>query len=210
MAFYEKRFPVLISRGAVGGPGYDNEVVAFHNGREVTISNRNESLASYDVAHGVRTIEEFDLLMDFFRTMRGKAHQYRFEDPFDSTYVGELLSGTPDGIKTQFGVQKNYGDGTNDEIRRLYKLRADGEQAQVVYDDGVPEAGVTIDQNNGIITFSVAPLAGHVLTMDGSFDTPARFDTDQMKARWEDYNARTWGQIPVVEVIPDGVTEPAP
>ncbi len=208
MSFFETQFPVLISRGAVGGPGYDNEVIAFHNGREVTLSARNESLATFDVAHGVRTIAEFDLLLDFFRTMRGKAHQFRYKDWFDYTYTGQLLSGVPDGAKVEFGVQRIYGDGTNDEVRRLYKLLAGSDQPQVVYDDGTPEAGITIDNNNGIITFDVAPLAGHVLTMDGEFDVPARFNIDQMKVRWEDYNARTWGQIPIVEVIPDGVTEP--
>ena len=34
----------------------------------------------------------------------------------------------------------------------------------------------------------------------------ARFGMKQMKARWEDYNVVTWGEILVVEVVPDGVT----
>ncbi len=210
MAFFEKRFPVGISRGAVGGPGYDNDIIAFHNAREVTISNRDSGLGAWDVVHGIKYIEEFEELLAFFRTMRGDAHQFRYKDWLDYTFLGQVL-GTGDGSKQQFNITKTYGDGTNDEVRRLYKIVQNSvDVPETVYLDDVPQgSGFSIDYNNGIVTFTVAPALGVVVKMDGEFDVPARFGIKQMKARWEDYNVVTWGQIMVLEVVPDGVIEAA-
>lgn len=40
----------------------------------------------------------------------------------------------------------------------------------------------------------------NVLRWVGDFDVPCRFDTDEMRVSIDDFNAFTWGQIPVVEV----------
>jgi uncharacterized protein (TIGR02217 family) len=210
MAFFDVQFPPSIARGAVGGPGYDNDIIAFHNAREVTISNRDNGLGSWDVAHGIKYLSEFDELLQFFRSMRGDANQFRFRDPLDFTLSGELIA-TGDAATSAWNVTKTYGDGTNDEVRRIYKLVQSPDYTPTAfYLDGTPDSisNWTIDYDNGTVTRTAgAPGASVLITMDGEFDVPARFGNKQMKARWEDYNVVTWGEIMVVEVIPDGVSE---
>lgn len=44
------------------------------------------------------------------------------------------------------------------------------------------------------------PQASDTLTWAGEFDTPCRFDTDEMVSRIEDLDVHTWGQIPIIEI----------
>ena len=70
----------------------------------------------------------------------------------------------------------------------------------VVYKNGVAATGWTVDAAAGVVTFTVAPANGVVLTADFEFDVPARFDTDQMDITAETYDLARWAQIPVVEL----------
>ena len=48
-----------------------------------------------------------------------------------------------------------------------------------VYKNGVLQvSGVTVNTTTGIVTFSVAPAGGVVITADFQFDVPCRFDND--------------------------------
>ena len=76
MAFIETpRFPDNISQGASGGPGYQTEVVVVASGREKRNITWPLPRGRYDVAHGVRTQAQMDILIAFFRSVRGRAQR---------------------------------------------------------------------------------------------------------------------------------------
>jgi uncharacterized protein (TIGR02217 family) len=67
--------------------------------------------------------------------------------------------------------------------------------------DGIEQTtGWSVDTTSGIVSFTVAPATGVVITAGFDFDVPARFDTDEMQARWDTVNTRSWPAIPIVEL----------
>jgi uncharacterized protein (TIGR02217 family) len=62
---------------------------------------------------------------------------------------------------------------------------------------GVDTTGYTTYTSGG--TAAKYPQAADALTWAGTFDVPARFDTDQMRAQVDDYGVYSWGEIPLVE-----------
>jgi uncharacterized protein (TIGR02217 family) len=59
-----------------------------------------------------------------------------------------------------------------------------------------------LDTTTGIITFysGSIPALGDVITATFEFDTPARFDTDQMDIDLVAFDLNTWGGISIVEL----------
>ena len=66
--------------------------------------------------------------------------------------------------------------------------------------DGV-ETAVTTDTTTGLVSFAAAPAAGAVLTAGFEFDTPVRFDTDQLAINLASFNAGEIPSIPIVEIL---------
>lgn len=212
MSFHEVSMPHLIAFGAVGGAEFSTGVIEFFNGEEVRIQNRENSLASWDVAHGVRKPAEMDALVRFFRERRGKANGFRFKDFTDYKLTDEQvcqnsvdLTFVGDASTTVFFVGQTYDqDAVNTEFRRTNKLvTSPADVPEVIYLDSVSQgAGFTMDRNNGTITFDVAPGAGVVVAYEGEFDVPVRFETDKMNISLDDFNAQSWSGIPIKEIIP--------
>jgi uncharacterized protein (TIGR02217 family) len=159
MAFIETpRFPENISRGASGGPGYQTDVVVVASGHEKRNITWPIGRARYDVAHGIRTQAQMDTLIAFFRSVKGKAHGFRFKDWNDfqcTTANGVLGTGNGTGGPVhQLG--KRYAAGALSEIRPIQKP-VSGQVA--VQRNGIPvtvgaSAGsIAIDSTTGLITF---------------------------------------------------------
>jgi uncharacterized protein (TIGR02217 family) len=159
MAFIETpRFPENISRGASGGPGYQTDVVVVSSGHEKRNITWPLGRARYDVAHGVRTQAQMDTLIAFFRSMKGKAHGFRFKDWNDfSCTAAQGLLGTGNGTGTpvhQLG--KQYVAGALNEVRTIRKPVSG--QVAVQRNGGAVTAGagagqIAIDSTTGLITF---------------------------------------------------------
>lgn len=188
MAFIETQFPPDISIGATGGPGFQTDVITVNSGFEQRNATWADARCVWDVAHGVKTQSQLNDLIAFFRVMKGRANGFRFKDWADFVVAsGQGVFTTIDA--THFQMVRRYTTaGTNHD--RVIKKPVSG---SVVVTGGT---GVTIDHTTGIVTVS----SGTPTAWTGQFDVPARFDTDQMKATIEHYNAFTWGQIPVVEI----------
>lgn len=221
--FHEVRFPELISWGAQGGPGYDTTVIEFTTGKEQRNQNWEASRMSWDVAKGVQSQADLDLLVSFFRGRRGKAHGFRYKDWSDFKLVDEVCQNSTDltlvgdGTTDVFNVIKRYevtseppsSSAINTETRRIYKLRGGAGDplaalTLAVKINGVTEspANYTIDFNAGTITFVTPPSISDVVTITIEFDVPARFGVDKMAISIEDFNAFTWGGVVVQELNP--------
>lgn len=196
MAFVEVQFPADISYGSSGGPEYATDVVASASGYEQRNINWAEARARYNVAHGVKTNAQLDALIAFFRARKGRAHGFRFKDWTD--YQATETLGTGNGVQTQFQLIKTYVSGAVTETRTIKKPVSGTVQ---VYKNAVLQSsGVSVDTTTGVVTFTVAPAGGQVVTATFQFDVPVRFDTDKLSASLDAYGIHSWLDIPIVEV----------
>ena len=197
--FHEVQFPPDISYGASGGPGYSTSVVTTVSGHERRNANWAMARGRWNVAHGLKKREQVAELIAFFRARRGRAYGFRFKDWTDHQALAQSL-GMGDGSHETFQLVKHYPSGGVVETRLIAKPVAGTVK---LYRDGVEAtSGWTVDTTMGLVTFSIAPVAGVQVTADFEFDVPVRFDSDQMDLTIETWQLGSWGQIQVLEIRP--------
>lgn len=196
MAFLDIRFPVNISYGAVGGPGYSTDVVTLNSGFENRNQNWSVARCAYDAAKGCKEDADRIALIAFFRVAKGKMHSFRWRDFTDY----EVLAG--EGVLTSLGggtyqLKKSYTNSAGTELRTI----------TLPVNAVIKEAGntlilnthYTLNATTGVITVigSPTPLPD---AWTGEFDVPVRFDTDVLRLVIEDLNYFKSQTIPIVEV----------
>lgn len=203
-AFLETpRFPEDISYGSQGGPSYNTTIATQAAGHEKRNINWSLARYNYNVAYGIKDQADLESLLTFFHSVAGRAYGFRFKDHHD--YKSGLLSAsitdtdqvcrntvddslTGDGSTTTFQLVKTYTQGANSRQRDIKKPVSG---TVVVAIDGTPQTasplGWSVDTATGVITFSTAPTNGQVVTAGFEFDVPCRFESDQIAARWDDY-----------------------
>jgi len=197
MSFVETQFPSDISYGATGGAVFSTDIIETFGGFEQRNINWAQSRARYNVAHGVRTTGQMDVLIAFFRARRGKAIGFRFKDWSDYSVTGQLI-GTGDAANQVFQLVKTYTSGSVTVSRDIKKPVS---STETIYLDGVPQgSGYTLDTTTGIVNFTAAPGNGVLVTADFEFDVPVRFDTDEMAISLDTNDISTWGAVPLIEV----------
>lgn len=178
--FEEVQFPSDISYGATGGPVFLTDVVATVSGREQRNSRWSQSRAKYNVASGVKDEVQWQALIAFFRTRRGKAVGFRFKDWSDYTAANQPLKALGGN---EYQLVKRYVSGTAVYERDISKPVAG---SVVLYEDSIVQASDwSIDTTTGIITTA---LTG-ALTADFEFDVPVRFDMDDMALSIDSFKA---------------------
>ena len=202
-SFHEVQFPSNISYGASGGPGFNTTVLTLASGFERRNINWSLARAQYDVAHGLKSQDELNVLIEFFVARRGKAYGFRFKDwaDFQLPFPGDAtpVMMTTDGTTATFQLRKVYQDTGNSYTRTLNKIVSG---TLTVYNNGAVTTDYTADLNTGIVTLGNTTKAttGHVISATCEFDVPVRFDIDELKASITDYGIFAWGQIPLIEV----------
>ena len=199
------RFPDNIGYGSQGGPSYDTSIVVVRSGHESRNVNWTYPRHQYDVAYGVRTIDDLEELIEFFHAVGGKAYGFRFKDWSDykscNTGVGtdetDQLIGTGDAIEDDFQLVKKYTKGSFTRTRIISKPVTG--TVSIALNDVNQPSGWTVDTTTGIVTFA-SPPGGSVTVKAGyEFDVPCRFDTDTLQVNLESYNTGT-AQTPIIEI----------
>ncbi len=198
MAFTEVCFPTDIAYGSSGGPEYSTDIVITHGGYEQRNINWAQARAKYNVAHGIKTQAQLDILIAFFRARKGRANGFRFKDWSDYKATGQTI-GTGNGANKVFQLIKTYESGSVYETRIINKPVSGSVS---VYKNSVlqSESAYSLDTSNGVITFIAAPANNVVITADFEFDVPVRFDTDRLSAILDSYGVTSWNDIPLVEI----------
>ncbi len=196
MSFEEIQFPTDISYGATGGPMFLTDVVATVSGHEQRNSKWSQSRAKYNVASGVKTENQWQTLIAFFRTRKGKAVGFRFKDWSDYQGTNEAI-GTGDGATTDFQLVKIYS--SNIAVSRNITKPVNG-TVKIYVDSVLQSSGVSVDNTTGIVTFTTAPAIAEAITADFEFDVPVRFDTDELAISMDSFDAGSWNNIPLIEV----------
>ena len=199
MAFHDIRFPEKIAVGAVGGAEFNTEIRSLNSGLEKRNQNWSDTRHVFDVSHGIKTQNELDELKEFFLARQGRTHSFRFKDWSDYELDRQLI-GTGDGSALEFQIFKLYTSSTQTYTRNLEKIVSGTISVWVAGTLQSAGSDYTVNLLTGKISFTSAPATGQNIEVKCEFDVPVRFNTDQMRVSFDDYNIYTWGQIPIIEV----------
>lgn len=156
MAFYETQFPTCISYGSVGGPSWKTDVIVFDSGFEQRNQRWSNLRNVYDVAYGVRSVEDLRFLVEFFNEMRGRAHSFRYKDWLDYSVADEYID--PSGAPT-VQLTKTYGNGFNNYVKQIKKPVSGTVSLKR---NGVNFPTFTVDTTTGIVTLT--PISSKAIT----------------------------------------------
>jgi uncharacterized protein (TIGR02217 family) len=197
-SFVETQFPPEISYGSKGGALFSTDIVATFSGHEQRNINWNQARARYDISSGIKTQDQWEKIIAFFRARRGRAVGFRYKDWSDYRAINQYL-GKGDNQKTAFQMVKHYKSGDELYTRRINKP-VNNNFCKIYVDSIVVEAGINIDFTTGIVTFDLAPKQDEEITADFEFDVPVRFDTDHLDLSMDSFNVGSWRNITLVEV----------
>ncbi len=208
-SFHEVLFPVDIALNSEGGPTRRTDIVALVSGHEERNSPWAGSRRAFNAGYGVKSVADIEDVIAFFEARQGRLFGFRFRDPFDfkscriaQTHSDEdQLIGTGDGVETDFQLVKRYISGAATYARTIKKPVVGSVLVAV---DGAPQTegpDFTLDETTGIVTFAAAPAGGASVTAGYLFDTPVRFDTDELRINLAAFKAGDIPSIPLIEVL---------
>lgn len=200
--FHDVSFPARLAFGSGAGIERKTEIVSLASGYE----RRNSAWAlgrrRYLIGAGVRSLTDAADLLNFFEAREGRLFGFRFKDFAD--FKSGALNATPaptdqiigagDGVKRAFALCKAYGA----VVRPITKPVAGSVRISV---NGVERmSGFSVDTTTGVVTFSAAPAAGAMIRAGFLFDTPVRFDADQIDLTLESFDAGRVGAVSLIEI----------
>lgn len=226
------RLPEDIERGALGGPRFNTSVLELDSGFEKRNVNWSMTRGEWDIGFGLvlkfqtdpASLKlDLDELIHFFYTVNGKAYSWRMKDWSDFEIAYE--NGSTTGIARQFLA---FGDDTTDTFqafkRYTYGVTSYDRYLTKLVDDGSIEIAVegvtqtesvdyTVDYDRAEITFSTPPASTggsgpggeEVVDYRAVFDCHVRLDSDDLKVNMEVFSAGSWPNIPVVELLGNGL-----
>lgn len=206
MAFHEDQFPSDISKGSAGGPERLTDIVTLRSGHEERNTIWTHSRRRYDASLGVRDIDDMHEVIEFFEARRGRLHGFRWKDwadwkscpPKQTPTNMDQVIGVGDGTEHDFQLQKVYSSGGSSYTRPIKKPVAG---TVLISKNGVSSlSGWTVDTTTGIIHFTSAPTAGHIIRAGFEFDVPVRFDQDMLSISVDAFQAGSIGSIDIIEV----------
>lgn len=196
--FVEVQFPAEISYGSKGGPMFSTDIVSTFSGHEQRNINWQAARCRYDIASGIKTEQQWQELISFFRARHGRAIGFRYKDWSDYRAVNQVI-GKGNAQQTKFQLVKRYINGGQVYARNIAKP-VQNNFCKIYLDSLWQEQGVSIDFTTGMVTFTVAPNNNEEITADFEFDVPVRFDTDHLDLSMDSFAAGSWGNIPLVEI----------
>jgi len=209
MSFHEVLFPVDIAFNSEGGPTRRTEIVALVSGHEERNAPWAGSRRAFNAGYGVKSLADIEQVVAFFEARRGRLYGFRFRDPFDfksgpaaaSPGAGDQTLGQGDGGATQFQLVKRYASGPASYARRIAKPVAGSVRAAVDGEEIKPGEDFSVNETSGLLSLAAPPPPGAAVTAGFLFDTPVRFDTDELRVNMAAFKAGDIPSIPLIEVL---------
>ena len=212
MSFHEVQFPVDISYGSQGGPGFNTGIVETDSGNEERVQRwSGAGRRRYNIAYGIKDNAALSTLISFHVARQGATYGFRYKDFSDFTTAADHI-GTPtftdvdiavgDGTKTTFQLLKKYTSGPITRTRNITKPITG--TVKVAFDDVEQTSGWSVNTTNGIVTFTTAPANTIVISAGCEFDVPVRFDLnidEALPITQDFFNTGSVPDISVVEII---------
>lgn len=189
------RFPEDISYGATGGPNFNTQVVTVASGAEKRTRLWETPIYEFECAHGLKTQNQLDELINFFYEVGGRAGTFRFKNWAEFILTQDISELTRPATDTLLVWKKysTYRRRITKIVDGSFKLYADGVQVLTGFE-------VNIDTGTITLQFPASYPEGTVFTCECEFDFYVRFNTDSMPVSIDNYNVYSWNQIPLVEV----------
>ncbi len=193
-------FPHNISYNSDGAETFSTEINSGDDGGEQRIAHWEQPLMEYNIAYGVRTMDQLHDLKRFYRSVQGPRHGFRFRDPVDytSSYAtGEearspdpvtafdQVIGTGDGLTFEFQLVKAY-DYENAPAERKITKPVPGTVRIASNGIEYPSDRFTVDTTTGMVTLDRRVEA----TVGGSV-TMTRVTTTERTIEWTDASSLT-------------------
>lgn len=213
MAFAEIQFPDDIAYGSSGGPGFNTNVIVTDSGAEERVARWSEARHRYNVAYGIRTLDQLNIVKDFYIKRQGIAIGFRYKDwqEFTSATNGrdahtnsDVNIGTGDGSQTTFQLVKKYTDAVVTRSRTITKPVSGKVLIAVNAVSQTLGADFTVNLTTGLITFSTVPPNNHAVTAGFEFDVPVRFGEEVdslLSINYESFKQGAIADIPLIELI---------
>lgn len=205
--FHEVVFPADIAFNSEGGPSWRTEIVTLVSGAEERNSPWAGSRRSYNAGYGVKSMADIEAVIAFFEARRGRLYGFRFRDPFDwkscaladSPSASDQVIGEGDGAAVAFQLAKTYESGGASTRREIRKPRA-GSVSLAIDGAALAPSGFNVDSATGLVTLTAPPPPGAIVSAGFEFDTPVRFDTDNLRINLAAFKAGDIPSIPLIEV----------
>ncbi len=205
-AFHDVLFPLDISRRAEMVLGRRTEVVALGSGHERRIARWADARRRWQVGYGVKRLDDLHAVIAFFEARRGPLHAFRFRDwsdwkscpPLGTPSPTDQRIATGDGSTTTFRLIKRYADAAGESVRRI--TRPVPGSVRIAIAGAEQTSGVTVNHDNGEITFDTAPANGAIITAGYEFDVPARFESDELRIDLSAFQAGVAPDIAIIEI----------
>jgi uncharacterized protein (TIGR02217 family) len=195
--FIDEKLPTDISYGMSGGPCFETEIVETHSGAEYRNIRTPYGRNKYNIVSGIKTKEQLDEVMSFFRAAKGRAIGFRFKDWMDFGAKQQFL-GWGDGKNQKFQLVKIYSKGLTTEIRKITRPVLKTEK---IFINGKRTRLYKLNCDTGELHFARPPIKGSKIEADFEFDVPVRFNTDQLSASMENYGVHSFDNIELIELV---------
>ena len=195
--FDDVRFPSDISYGAVGGPQYSTNVQYTANAKEYRNANNAFSRMKYNIYYMLKTGEEMEKLITFFRARHGRAIGFRFKDWSDYKANKQLI-GIGNNLDSVFQLKKIYKNDEREYQRIINKPVLDS--VKIYLDETQIHEGFVVDYQFGKVKFDSAIPSGIQVFSSFEFDVPVRFDIDYLPISIDGNNTYSSKNINLVEI----------
>lgn len=200
-AFRDIDFPIELGANAAVEPCFATTISTSPGGFESRNIEWQQARLRFDVGPGLRSVDDVQALLHFYRSMRGNALAFRFRDSTDYSSSGmtgapsatDQMLGTGDGLRRRFELVKSYGDG---EVRRITRPVASSLQVAL----GEQAANEWQLADGGVIEFATAPVAGTAVRAGFLFDVPVRFEEPTLRVSRKTHLAGQLVSVPLIEV----------
>lgn len=185
--FHKVILPDFISIHLKGGPFFSNKIIRSVSGREVRISERENSYQRYKLDKCILSKSEFEILSSFFRNRKGTLFSFLIKDFSDFQISDQILENYDENLGAYL-VEKQYCDSLLSSKRRIYFIDESGFKSNIALD--------RIDYDNGLLFTSDRDIN---LKITCNFFVKVRFASDHFDYSFRDDDSILVNNLELIE-----------
>ena len=194
--FYDIVFPESISMKSSYIIEYNTIINKSKNGNELRISNYDYPLLSYNVINDIKTKKELEDIINFFKLVKGRAYGFKFKDWLDYKVINQNIA-VADGEQKDFQLIKTYNINNKLQTRKITKPK----QVSIFINNQDITTNISINYENGIITFNTPPEKDTIISASFEFYVPVRFDNDKIEIVMKNEKVGEIKDLKIVELL---------
>ena len=194
--FYDIVFPESISMKSSYIIEYNTIINKSKNGNELRISNYDYPLLSYNVINEIKTKTELEDIINFFKLVKGRAYGFKFKDWLDYKVINQNIA-VADGEQKDFQLIKTYNINNKLQTRKITKPK----QVSIFINNQNITTNISINYENGIITFNTPPEKDTIISASFEFYVPVRFDNDKIEIVMKNEKVGEIKDLKIVELL---------